>query len=148
MKAPAFIVRRGLFAAAVLLMAEAGLAQESPAPFPEPTSAESLFEERPFGPLPPPTPTPSPRRVVLEDEEPIPKEWWIGGGIALAVALLGVIYGAMRASRSSNLFDRQYRFPEGGEPAYRLGGRRSGGHMAKIRFGEGKRAPASEPEDG
>jgi hypothetical protein len=50
----------------------------------------------------------------------------MGGGFALAFSL--------RAWRSSNLFDRQYRFPAG-KTALRLGANKSGGCMATIEFG-------------
>ena len=52
----------------------------------------------------------------------------------------GIFYAASRAWRSSNVFDRQYRFPEGGEAALRFGATRSGGHMATIKF-EPKQRP-------
>ena len=68
----------------------------APSPFPAPSSAKSLFQDRPFGPLPPPTPTPSPKHIALEDEEPIPASWWIGGIAAAVLALAGILYGAAR----------------------------------------------------
>ena len=100
---------------------------------PTPSPAEPLFQERPFGPLPPPTEPPA-RSHVLEDLErkPISRAWLIGGVLAAAVAFLLVLWAAMRAWRSSNLFDQQYRFPRIGEAAVRLGGKKSGGHSAQI----------------
>jgi hypothetical protein len=67
--------------------------------------------------------------------KPIPVGWKIaivaivamGGGFAVAFSL--------RAWRSSNLFDRQYRFPAGKTAALRLGANKSGGCMATIEFG-------------
>lgn len=104
-----------------------------PTPFPEPTSAASLFKDRHIGALQPPTPTPQNTRPVEEDEgEPIPAGWRIAG-IAVGVLLLAtLLYGAFRAWRASNLFDRQYRFPIRGEAAIRFGANRCGGHMATL----------------
>ena len=128
-------MRRALpqyFALGLLLCATATplLAQGS---LPTPSPSAPLFEERPFGPLPPPTEPPAPRHV-LEDAErkPIPRAWLIGGALAAAVVLLLLLWGALRAWRSSNLFDQQYRFPPIGEAAVRLGGKKSGGHSAQI----------------
>ena len=67
--------------------------------------------------------------------KPIPVGWKIaivaivamGGGFAVAFSL--------RAWRSSNLFDRQYRFPAVEAAALRLGANKSGGCMATIEFG-------------
>lgn len=126
-----------------LLAATTAVCAQSP--LPAPSSAESLFKERPFGPLPPPTASPSPKHFASEDEKPIPASWWIGGIAGVVVAAAGVLYGAARAWHSSNLFGRQYRFPEGGEAALRFGAMRSGGHMASIRFGEGR--PVSKTKD-
>lgn len=106
------------------------------AQLPPPTGATPEFKEKPFGPLPAPTQTPPPKPKDVEPSKPIPREWLIGGGIAWVLAIAGVLWGANKAWHSSNLFDRQYRFPEGGEAALRLGGKRSGGHMATVRFGE------------
>jgi hypothetical protein len=51
----------------------------------------------------------------------------MGTGFALAFS--------MRAWRSSNLFDRQYRFPAVTTVELRLGANKSGGGMATIEFG-------------
>ena len=106
------------------------------AQLPPPTAATPEFKEKPFGPLPAPTQTPPPKAKDVEPVKPIPREWLIGGGIAWILAIAAVLWGANKAWHSSNLFDRQYRFPEGGEAALRFGGKRSGGHMATLRFGE------------
>lgn len=119
-----------------------------PTPLPAPSSANSLFKAQSFGPLPPPTPTPTPRRISLEEEEPIPTSWWVGGIAVAVLALIGILFAASRAWRSSNVFDRQYRFPEGDEAALRFGGTRSGGHMATIQFGPKDRSLRSETKDG
>ncbi|MEO5722485.1 MAG: hypothetical protein ABIR71_13595 [Chthoniobacterales bacterium] len=117
----------------------------SPTPFPEPSSANSLFREQTFGPLPPPTATPAPKRIILEDKEPIPRSWWIGGIAAAVLFLAGILYGTARASRIANLFGRQFRFPKSENVALRFGGMRSGGHLATIRFGDGP--PLSKTKD-
>ncbi len=94
-----------------------------------------------MGVIPTPTPTPT-RKLQLQDEErPIPREYLIGGAIAAGVVLLGILYGAIRAWRTSNLFGRQYRFPTTRDAAVRLGGEKSGGHMATVRFGPERAAP-------
>jgi hypothetical protein len=66
---------------------------------------------------------------------PIARGWKIaivaivamGSGFALAFSI--------RAWRSSNLFDRQYRFPAVGAVEFRLGANKSGGRMVTIEFG-------------
>ena len=128
-----------------LLLAVSHSAVCAPTPLPAPSSAKSLFQDRQFGPRPPPTPTPERKPIELAEEEPIPNSWWIGGIAAAVLAVGAIVFGTVRASRSSNLFGRQYRFPAGGVAALRLGGTRSGGHMATIRFGEG--LPPSKTED-
>ena len=119
---------------AILLGMSINLPAASPPPLPPPKPAGPLFRERPFGPTPPPTEAPP--RHFQEEEKPIPRSWIIGGaaGIILVVGL--TLYGSARAWRSSNIFDQQYRFPVNSAPAFRLGGQRSGGHMATIRAGE------------
>ena len=135
--------RATLLAPVLLLVSHSAVC--APTPLPAPSSAKSLFQERQFGPLPPPSPTPERRPTAPAEEEPIPNSWWIGGIAAAVLAFGAIVFGTVRASRSSNLFGRQYRFPAGGEAALRLGGTRSGGHMATIRFGEG--LPPSKTED-
>jgi hypothetical protein len=129
-----------------LLIASPAVSAQSP--FPAPSSANSLFQEKPYGPLPPPTPTPSPKTVLVEEEEkPIPAGWRIGGIVAAVLALAALLYGAARAWRSSNLFDRQYRFPAGSEAALRFGANRCGGHMATIKLDASAAAPRSKAKD-
>jgi hypothetical protein len=131
-----------LFSLFLLLLLSGSLFAASPTPLPAPAPAEQLFKERTFGPLPPPTQTPGPRRFEA-DEEPIPRGWVIGG-IAAALLVVGAtLYGSARAWRSSNLFDREYRFPENSNPALRLGGSRCGGHMATINVGHVSQARAT-----
>ncbi|MDQ6624402.1 MAG: hypothetical protein M3Y86_13080 [Verrucomicrobiota bacterium] len=96
-----------------------------------------------------PTPTP-PRKFPLDEEEkPIPRELMIGGEIAAALALAGLAFGAQRAWRRSNLFGRQYRFPDAPETALRLGAEKCGGHLATIQFDAKppRAAPRSEAKN-
>jgi hypothetical protein len=101
-----------------------------------------------FGVIPRSTATPGERHAIENDEpeKPLPRSWIIGGGIAVIAALAGLIYGASRVWHSSNLFDRQYRFPPPQEVPLRLGGEKSGGHMATVRFRAPKNA-ASKAKD-
>ena len=114
------------------LLCGSGLFAQSP--LPEPSSAKPLFQEKPFGPHPEATATPPIKAIDPEDEKPIPRSWYLGGACAAAVAIAALLYGAARAWRSSNLFDRQYFFPVGAEASVRLGAVRCGGHMATINF--------------
>ncbi len=122
------------------LLAGAG---ETRAQLPSPTPGV-IIELRQYGVIPPPTPKPlrPAKREEEEETRPIPRGWIIGGAIAGALAIAGLLYGAARAWRSSNLFDRQYRFPAVTEVAVRLGAEKSGGHLATVRFGPGKRRAA------
>ncbi len=122
--------------ALLLFLVGGNLPAATPIPF-APQPAGPLFKQRTIGAIPSPTEPPATRRVDPEDEKPIPREW-IFGAIALGViAALGILYGSARAWRSSNIFDQQYRFLVTDNPALRLGGHRSGGHMATIGVGEG-----------
>ena len=63
--------------------------------------------------------------------------WKIVIGVILALIFLGLlkaIHSAMRKWRSSNLFDRQYRFPMVRDVPLRLGAGKSGGTMAALLF--------------
>lgn len=117
-------------------------------PLPTPSPSAPLFRNRPFGPKPPPTPTPAKR--IKQETRPIPVGWFIAGGAIVALLIVALLYRSVRAWRSSNFFDRQYRFPTGGAAAVRLGGHKCGGHMATIHFGarqaEG-RGPQLETKD-
>lgn len=73
-------------------------------------------------------------RPPAQPRKPIPLAAKIAivlGGLAAAGFALVL---AMRVWRSSNLFDRQYRFPEIESVAVRLGGTRSGGTMSVLEF--------------
>lgn len=91
---------------------------------------------RNFGVIPTPTPTPQRRGIspAEPEEKPLPRSWLIGGGLAAILATAGIIYGASRVWRSSNLFDRQYHFPRPEKVALRFGGERCGGHLASVTF--------------
>jgi|ERR1700682_1323537 len=68
--------------------------------------------------------------------KPIPLPWKIAivaTGLVVAASALLV---SVRAWRSSNLFDREYRFPSVTNVALRLGANKSGGGMATIDFGD------------
>jgi hypothetical protein len=68
---------------------------------------------------------------------PISSGWKIVVAIVIALTAAALATGlcfAMRAWRSSNLFDRQYRFPAVPEVALRLGASKSGGCMATLVF--------------
>ncbi|MBA2432346.1 MAG: hypothetical protein H0V56_09540 [Chthoniobacterales bacterium] len=125
-----------------LLQSATSLAQLPP---PVPTRPD--FQDRPFGPLPPPTPVPTPKRVE-EPSRPIHRGWIIGGIAVGLLALAALIYGAVRVWRSSNLFDRQYRFPVGPTAAVRLGGNKCGGLMATVSFASAaKRGPPAQASE-
>ena len=104
------------------------------------TPSPPIFDPRPLGVLPTPTPTPLRKFRPTEEERPISRGWKIAGGIAALLAAGGIVYGATRAWRSSNLFGREYVFPVSRDAAVRFGGEKCGGHMATVRF-RAERAP-------
>lgn len=104
------------------------------AQLPPPQPAGPLFKERPYGPVPPPQPTPEHRKNVFEEPNPIPTSWIVSGIAVVVLAIAALLYGSARRWRSSNLFDRQYRFPKSPEPALRFGAPKSGGHMATVQL--------------
>ncbi len=114
-------------------LTSSGFVAEAQEPSPAPSAP--LFRERPFGPRPMPTPTPRDRPVASEERKPIPIGWTIAGWSLAALAVAAILYGSVRAWRSSNLFGRQYRFPTPNEVSLRFGGTKSGGHMATVEFG-------------
>ncbi|MGZ5024713.1 MAG: hypothetical protein ACXWBS_07590 [Chthoniobacterales bacterium] len=107
------------------------------AQLPSPSSSEPLFKERPYGPVPPPTPTPM-HKIIEPEGPPIPIGYIIGGVAAVAVGVAIFLYGSARQWHSSNLFDRQYRFPRPANVAMRFGAKRFGGHMATVQFDSSK----------
>ena len=126
------------FVLLLLLCFSCALQAQLPAPQP----ANPLFKDRPFGPVAPPTPTPQRKANVFQEEEkPIPREWIIGGSIAGALLVIAILYLATRRWRSSNLFDREYRFPYNEDVAVRFGAQKCGGLMATLRWNESRAAP-------
>ena len=95
---------------------ELSLATATPTP-PQATAAQ----ENPFAQL-------------ASHRKPIPLRWKVA--MVLAVIIIGSasLWISMRVWQSSNLFDRQYRFPQVATAPLRLGANRSGGHMAAITF--------------
>ena len=70
------------------------------------------------------------------EPEPIPRGWIIGGAAAAFLLGTGLLIAAVKAWRSSNLFERKYHFPPAGPAALRFGGKRSGGLMVAIEFSQ------------
>ena len=86
-----------------------------------------------------PPPAPMQTRGRIPESEPIPQGWVIAGEATVTlIAAIGLI-AAARAWRSSNLFDRKYRFPSGDPAALRFGGNRSGGFMAAVESSKNKK---------
>ena len=114
------------------------------AELPPPSTSPPVFQDRPFGPKPPPTP-PQPSVVRPGSADPIPRSW-ILGGIAFGGVVAGaILFFALRAWRMARIFGRQYRFPVPANVALRLGGERSGGLLATTRFENA--AAGSKPKD-
>lgn len=87
--------------------------------------------------------TPSPSASVGENpfaqfaktqRKPIPTRWKIAAVVVVVAIAAAVLWISIRVWRSSNLFDRQYRFPAVQSAALRLGGTRSGGRVASMKF--------------
>ena len=118
------------------------------AELPPPSTSPPVFQDRPFGPKPPPTP-PQPSVVGSGASEPVPRAWILGGAAFGALVVGGVLFFALRAWRMARIFGRQYRFPVPAKVAVRLGGERSGGLMATTRFAaNAPTVPAgSKPKD-
>ena len=75
--------------------------------------------------------SPTPRHRP-EPKAPTPRVL-IFAGAAVAFISAGVLlYFAIKAWRSANIFERKYRFPRVRSAALRFGGNRSGGAMAAI----------------
>ncbi len=119
-------------------------AQSTPRSSPTPP----IFDPRPVGVIPPPTPTPRySGRTEAEEEKPIERVWlFVGGGVVLLLGA-GVLWFALGAWRSSNLFDRQYLFPESEAADLRLGGLKCGGHLAQVQFGKDAPRVPSKAKD-
>ena len=73
-------------------------------------------------------------RAQRAPSKPIPLGWKITiVATGFAVAASALLF-SVRAWRSSNLFDREYRFPAVKSAALRLGANKSGGSMATVDF--------------
>ncbi len=133
---------RAIYAAASLLSILLAVSIPAPGAF-----AQDL---RLDGPRPLATPTPpvstTPSALVRPGalrSKPIPPRVKLAiVATTLVVALITFVF-ALRAWRSGNLFDRQYRFPPIPKVALRLGATRSGGRMATITFSDGDAASAN-----
>ena len=114
---------------AIFVFVLVGFAISAPLAFAQPDP--SIFDERRYVPqqllLPqakrPPTPA-----------KPIPRAVLIAGAAVLLLVSSILLLKSARAWRSSNLFDRQYRFPAPGPAALRFGGNRCGGQLATLKF--------------
>jgi hypothetical protein len=107
-----------------------GFAISAPLAFAQPDP--SIFDERRYVPHEPPPPPDAERPPTLA--KPLPRAVLIAGTAAILLVSSLVLVKSVRAWRSSNLFDRQYRFPEPGPAALRFGGNRCGGHLATLKF--------------
>jgi hypothetical protein len=99
------------------------------------------------------TETPTPEvpsafaRVQRVQSKPMPLSWKIAIAATAFVVGASALLFSMRAWRSSNLFDREYRFHEVTNVALRLGAKKSGGCMATIDFNEREGPRDSSPEN-
>jgi hypothetical protein len=72
---------------------------------------------------------------ALPPSKPIPRGFIFAGAVVVFLIAALLLFKAVGAWRSSNLFDRQYRFPHPAAIPARLGGARCGGQMATLNFG-------------
>jgi hypothetical protein len=105
-----------------------GFAIFAPLAFAQPDP--SIFDQRRYVPQE----TPRPEAERTPPSKPIPKVVLIAGAAALLLVSGILLVRSVRAWRSSNLFDRQYRFPAPGPVALRFGGNRCGGQLATLTF--------------
>jgi hypothetical protein len=92
----------------------------------------SIFDQRRYAPQQQPPPPPHERMPA--PAKPIPRAALIAGATVLLLVSSILLLKSARAWRSSNLFDRQYRFPAPGPAALRFGGNRCGGQLATLEF--------------
>jgi len=128
---------------AFLVFALIGFAIFAPVAFAQPDP--SIFDQRRFVP-PPNAPAPEAARPPAPARA-IPRVVLIAGAAVLLIVSSFLLFKSARAWRSSNLFDRQYRFPAAGPPALRFGGNRCGGQMAAIKFSDASEAKAFAKSD-
>jgi hypothetical protein len=124
----------------------AGFAISAPLAFAQPDP--SIFDERRYVPTEPPPPPQAERPPT--PTKPIPRAVLIAGAAVFRLVSSLVLVKSVRAWRSSNLFDRQYRFPAPGPAALRFGGNRCGGQLATLKFrgaAEAKMLAKSEREN-
>lgn len=80
----------------------------------------------------------TPGGVAASSDSLSPESIALGWKIAIIAVIASAVgtglYFSVRSWRSSNLFDRQYRFPSVAQVPLRLGGTKSGGSMATIVF--------------
>jgi hypothetical protein len=134
----ALTVRRTIFVfvlAGFAISASLALAQPDP----------SIFDERRYVPQQPPPP---PQERMPTPAKPIPRAVLVAGGVVLLLVSGILLLKSARAWRSSNLFDRQYRFPSPGPAALRFGGNRCGGQLATLKFRSAPEARALAKSDG
>jgi hypothetical protein len=113
----------------IFVLVLAGFAISAPLAFAQPDP--SIFDERRY--VPQATPPPQAQRPSTP-AKPIPRAVLIAGAAVLLLVSSIVLVKSARAWRSSNLFDRQYRFPAPGPAALRFGGNRCGGQLATLKF--------------
>jgi len=96
------------------------------------------------------TPTPTGKeenpfiKLASQRRKPIPLIWKVAIVLAALAAAAVALRISMRVWQSANLFDREYRFPTPAAAPLRLGGSRSGGHMATIGFDDRDRPLTGE----
>ena len=115
-----------------------GFAVFAPLVFAQPDP--SIFDQRRY--VPQETPRPEVERTP--PSKPIPKVVLIAGGAVLLLVSGILLAKSVRTWRSSNLFDRQYRFPAPGPAALRFGGNRCGGQLATVTFRTAEMKPSEK----
>ncbi len=115
-----------------------GFAVFAPLAFAQPDP--SIFDQRRY--VPQETPRPEVERTP--PSKPIPKVVLIAGAAVLLLVSGILLAKSVRTWRSSNLFDRQYRFPAPGPAALRFGGNRCGGHLATVTFRTAEMKPSEK----
>ena len=115
-----------------------GFAISAPLAFAQPDP--SIFDQRRYVPQE----TPRPQAERAPPRKPIPKAVLIAGTAVLLLVSGILLVKSVRAWRSSNLFDRQYRFPAPGPAALRFGANRCGGQLATLTFRSAEMKPSEK----